>query len=375
MLMAQSLSGDALKQALTEQVTAEAWPYKAMAIRPEDMLLVDEGAADIVSGCCPEGMQEPVLCTKFDPSGLAVDARVFVLMQSGEREAVLNLQTRYPEISFVSVTYGEATKLAALKPLVRSLDITILVSSPVSGADYLEALINANKAAQICRATDDIISLWGQYADDYSFIRQVLGRARQKKALMPKKPICLVLDIDEFVALHQSGVFAHRTFKRVCDSYDLGCIYMMRRNKALHAASIKLLQGSNFRSLRAATSKGLGIGNTQPELSALRSIVLWIIGLEIRFERFLSNLSEVRVICFEELQDNPAAVYTMLALFLGIGSPKKIRVINAAPYDLEVPWSKGMQADFKADVQEFLGVKRNDVGSYASTLFSDQRSK
>ncbi len=369
MLPAKHLDGPEMEAALLKAAADHGWPFNTCGMKPGDMLLVDSGARKMVENHLPEYGPRLLSPDQFNPEEVEQGARVFVLAQEGECAIVRRLQASHPALTVISVCYGNLLQVRDLKQLFQGLDLTVLAASQVCGSEYLSALLEANKVAQVVQALDDVTTLWAHYASDFSISRRLIAILTQAKQSQPKLPIILSADLDQIEMLQLFGLFSFETMKRFTDWLGIGCIYMTRRNKAMQAAEILCLENSGARGIKEATDvAGLRPPAEAPAVAQVLPIVLELVSQECRFESFMGNLAVTRAITFEDLEANPVAVLSMLVLFLGLGTLRKANVINPTPYSLQVAWQQEFQAAFRENAEAFIGVSKNGVGSYASTM-------
>lgn len=369
MLPATNLDGPALEAVVLKTAADRGWPFHTCGMKPADILLVDSGARKVVENHLPEHGPKFLSLDQFNPEDADQAGRVFVLAQEGECAVVRRLQASHPTLTIISVCYGNALQVRDLKQLFQSLDLTVLAASQVSGSEYLSALLEANKVAQVVRALDDVATLWAHYASDFSISRHLTAILMQAKQKQPKSPIILSADLDQIEMLQLLGLFSFETLVRFTDLLGIGCIYMTRRNKAMQAAEILCLQNSGARGVKEALDVGeLRPPSKAPAVAQVLPIVLELVSQECRFESFMGNLAATRAITFEDLEANPVAVLSMLVLFLGLGTLRKANVIDPTPYSLQVAWQHQFQAAFRENAEAFIGVGKNSLGSYASTM-------
>lgn len=369
MLPAMVLTGPALEAALAKASAQNGWPFRPLGMTRADILLVDAGAKQIVAGHLPQDGPALLPVDQFNPADVQSGGRVFVLASKKEREMARRLQAGNPELAVHSVCYDVSLHVSGMKQLFQDLDVTMLVASPVCGADYLEALLSANNTAQAVHALDDVTILWAQYASDFSMKRHLLAILSQAKNNRPKLPLVMAIDLDQMKVLRQARLLPPKLIKRISNWLDMGCIFMLRRNKAMQAANILSLGGHSARSLHEAqTASGWQADAGAPAINKVIPIVLELVAQECRFETLLADLSATRVITFEELEANPVAVLSMLVLFLGLGTLKKAKVVNPQSFDLNGAWRQDFEAAFKEHAEAFIGIRKNDVGSYASGM-------
>lgn len=369
MLPAKLLDGPALEAALEKTAADRGWPFHACGMKPADTLLVDSGARKVVENHLPEHSPKFLSLDQFNPEEADQGGRVFVLAQEGEGAIVRRLQASHPTLTIISVCYGNLLQVRDLKQLFQGLDLTVLAASQVCGSEYLSALLEANKVAQVVQALDNVTTLWAHYASDFSVSRRLMAILTQAKQSQPKLPIILSADLDQIEMLQLLGLFSFETLKRFTDWLGIGCIYMTRRNKAMQAAEILCLENSGARGVKEAVDvAGLRPPSEAPAVAQVLPIVLELVSQECRFESFIGNLAATRAITFEDLEANPVAVLSMLVLFLGLGTLRKANIINPTPYSLQVSWQQQFQAAFRENAEAFIGVSKNSLGSYASTM-------
>ena len=369
MFPAKTLTGPALRRTLVNTAAQNDWPFSLFKMSNQDTLLVDRGALAIVQSHAPADGPKLTPVGQFDASGVPEGGRVFVLAQNGERRTAKRLEAKHPDIAIQSVCYGESLDVIGIKKLFHNLDVTMMVSSQVCGAEYLAALLDKNNLAQVCPAVDDVMILWAQYASDFSMRRRLVELLSQAKKRHPKRPVLLAADLDQMDVLRLTRLLPPKPIKRITDRLNIGCLYMMRRNKAMQSAAILGLEKICARGVQeASASVGWQPARNSPALGPVLSVALELVSQECRFERYMNNLNETRAISFEELETNPVAVLSMLALYLGQGTLRKARVVDPKPYDLRVDWQQEFQASFKSHIEAFIGVGKNQVGSYDSKM-------
>lgn len=354
MLRPEDLGETEVADRLKALAAASGWPYQLLGMGSADTFVVDREALDIVEGHRPSDGPALTLADDFAPDQVAAGSRIFVLAQSGECRLARQLAAQHPALNVVSVTYGYAHAMTGIRERVKRLNAAVLISSPSSGADYLTKLLEANKIARVCPGLDKLMMLWCQFAVDFSAKRRFLHLLETAKQSGDKKPVILSLELDQLELLTSRQLVTLKQFKDFSNNLNMPTVYLLRRSKSLQAASI-VLRGQNAE--QAASS--------MPSPESVLPIVLDLAYLETQFERFMSNLTDSRVITFEELLTNPVAVLSMLTLFMGEGTLRKAKIADPAPFDPKSAWSDAFQEHFKKFAEGFIGVSKNEIGSYA----------
>ncbi|MBO6505209.1 MAG: hypothetical protein JJ850_10180 [Kordiimonadaceae bacterium] len=353
MLYAKDLSDMDLVSQLKATAANSGWPYQALGMTSEDILVLDRAALEIVEVHRPEDGPALVLVDDFEPANVEADQRVFVLMRAGERSFVRTITAHHPDMKIASVVYGDTLHLVDIKKRVRRLRAAVLISSPSSGGDYLSKLLDTNKIAGVLPGLDELYVLWSRYATDFSANRRFLHLLETAKQSSNKKPVVLSLELDQLDLLTTAQLLTLKQFRDFSIKLNIATIYLLRRNKSLQAARIaSLVDDGDER-------KGM------PSPESLMPILLDLAYLETHFERFMINLTDAKVITFEELLANPVAVLSMLTLYLGEGTLRKAKVVDPRPFDVTDEWREDFVAHFKNFAQEYIGVRKNKVGSYA----------
>lgn len=352
MLMFQDLSESQLVARLKETAAKTSWPYQALGMTSADILVLDHAAFAIVEAHRPKDGPALVLVDDFQPKQAEAEQRVFVLARTGERRIVRNTMNDNPGLKVTSVVYGDTLQLVDIKKRVRRLRAAVLISSPSSGGDYLSKLLETNKIAAVRPGLDELAMLWSWYATDFSVNRRFLHLLETAKQSSKKKPVVLSLELDQLDLLTTAELLTLKQFRDFSIKLNIATIYLLRRNKSLQAARIASLADDDDE-------------RDMPSPESVMPILLDLAYLETHFERFMINLTDAKVITFEELLANPVAVLSMLTLYLGEGTLRKAKVVDPRPYDVTDEWRDDFIANFKSFAQDYIGVRKNKVGSYA----------
>lgn len=356
-------------KALSRAAAALNWPYVVHQMTANDVLIADDQTQQAIREHKPQNGPRFLSPEKAAQEVGQLDGRVFVLMTRGEKELVRRLRNENPDGNIVSVTYGSAVSVHSAKAAVEGLRFSFLFTSPGSGTDYVADLMQANRMATTIDLFDSITAAWINVAEDFNPVRYAASKMPTLDASATRGKVCIRLPVDCLETLRKRRQFLPKSLKSYCLQLNARCIYMVRRSKADQAALLRLAQELPIEEDREPGKAGLKFTNSKmPNSADLLPIALDLMELEVRFEKFLGNLPQLRVLTYEEARTSPVDVLNMLAAFLGSGLLRKVNVLDAKPYDFAPKWRSRMRKQFKKDVEAFFGLEINEVGSYAPAL-------
>lgn len=347
------------------------WPFAAHAMNAEDVLIVDGKTQKAIEGHNPENgprlMSPETALQETGQSG----GRIFVLMASGEKEFVRRLERSLSGVTIVSVTYGSAVSVRSAKDLLEGLRFSLLFASPGSGTDYVVDLMQANRMATTIDLFDSISAAWIAVAIDFSPVRFAASKISALDATKTRGKVCVRLSIDCLETMRKRRLFLPKSIKLYSVRMNARCIYMVRRSKADQAALLRIAREYPPEVSREPAKAGLKYSKSKmPPSEDLLPIAIDLMEMEVRFEKFLGNLPQLRVLTFEEAKTSPVDILNMLASFLGSGLLRKVNVLDVKPYDFAPKWCSRSRKQFKKDAESFFGLEINDVGSYSPLLLS-----
>ncbi len=363
--------------AFSQAAAALNWPYDAHQMTADDVLVVDTQTQQALEENKPQdGPRFLSPETAVQDAGRP-DGRIFVLMAHGEKELVRRLRNENPDGTIISVTYGSAVSILSAKALLEGLRFSFLFAAPGSGSDYVADLMQANRMATTIDLFDSITAAWINVAKDFNPVRFAASKIPDIDASTTRGKVCVRLPIDCLETMRKRRQFLPKSLKSYSLKLNARCIYMVRRSKADQAALLRVTNEHPLEEDREPRKAGLKFANSKmPPSADLLPIALDLMELEVRFEKFLGNLPQLRVLTYEEARTSPVEVLNMLASFLGSGLLRKVNVLDAKPYDFAPKWRSRMRTQFKKDVETFFGLEINGVGSYSPALlraFSDAK--
>ena len=366
-LLQQANSKEAYARRLTAAASTAGWPFAAHGMQASDLLVVDDETRKLIEGHRPDSGPTLIAPTDLKDEGVDQQDRVFVLLRSGELAFVRDCKKRLPEHQIVSVTYGDAAEVTDLGAFLKDHELYVLMGSEASGKRELAELLVANDMLSAGPVFTAVSEAWSSWCQDFKFVRHAVrvlrGLANQKTS--PR--LCLVVSLEQLEQLRVSRTFVPAKFMSFANRYAAKCIYFQNRDK-LHVASLQyLLSERGAFSLYDADISDESI--EAPSAAILRAFILKILTTEIRFERFLANLNWARVVAAEDVSTSPAKVVNMLTIFMETRLKDQVKVPERAQPVTLPKWASNMTDFYLDDMQEMLGIKLNEVGSYElSTL-------
>lgn len=331
--------------------TVEGWPLAALGICDADVLVADPALMEMLTSLKGERKTQIIEPAEFDPKGLDGAARVFVMLLKGELAYVRGLQKQHPKQAVISVSYGPKGSTVDLASIAaQGMELTAVISSPCSGADYLERIIEANKMATVALSLTPAETLWATCQHDFDLVRSLAGKVHGKQG-----HVVAQIGLDLVDHLRSKGLLPFRKFKSVALAVDAQVISMTRRNRADQVALM-------YKQRQAQMSGAADL--PEPDAQTLMPFALELIAAEARYEILFAKLPSFRSITFEELSESPVEVVKMLSSFFGQKSLKKVSVVDPAAAQLHVAWKDSFRAQYKQAMVNFLGLSKNKHGSY-----------
>lgn len=345
------------------------WPYAAHAMNGDDVLIADPKTQQVLEGHKPENgprfLSPETALHETEQFG----GRVFVLMASGEKEFVRRLERKLSGVTIVSVTYGSAVSVGDAGELVKGLRFSFLFVSPGSGSDYVADLMQANRMATTIDLFDSITAAWIGVAEDFDPVRFAASKIPGLDASATRGKVCVRLPIDCLEVMRKRRLFLPKSIKLYSLLLNARCIYLVRRSKADQAAMLRIAREHPLEISREPAKAGAKYSKSKmPPSEDLLPIALGLMEMEVRFEKFLGNLPQLRVLTFEEARTSPVDILNMLAAFLGSGLLRKVNVLDVKPYDFAPKWCSRTRKQFKKDAESFFGLEINELGSYSPVL-------
>jgi len=350
---------------LSTLAAAQHWPFDAAGITGTDILVADDAVIDVLAEAAARGQIKVLSPDTLTPDHVAAADRVFVLLLDGELACVRRLKHQFPEVTIISVTYGEhgcsvdLTSLAA-----QGADVTAVVSSPCSGFGYLQDLIEANSLADTVITMTPAEIVWAKCQQDFNMARWLAAKLQGLQG-----HVILDLELTLVDHLRGQGLLRQKKFKFFLTAAEARLIFMTRRNRA---DQIALVQIEGLRSSGDSDNSG---EPAEPDAEALLPSVLEITAVEARFEKLFGLLPYFRTVTFEELTGNPIDVVKMLTAFFERPTLRKISVTNPAAEMLQADWKDSFRVKYKAAVIEFLGLSKNEFGSYQTKTEQHQAAR
>lgn len=343
---AAQISKDAgLRQATLRRLFNEhRWPFEARGIQPEDTLVTCAETAEVLAGVGLPGL--PKVLTEEQVVGAELAGRVFVLLPKGERAFVRQLKREQPKASVFSATYGEEGGMLQLADLLEAGGEYVgLFHTEQAGFRYLAASMAANGLGEPVEAWSVAEELWAGIAEDYSPLRAAAAKLAGHRGVTVLR--MRLETLDEFC---DQGRMNYGDLKRIMDRLDAPAVYLSRRHKIEQA--LLCLDGKE--------------GGGQNSYDALRPILFRLLGIEARAEQMLSALRSTRMVTVEELLDSPVEVVKALAPFMGMGSPRKVTVVDPRDEFKQKKRLEPRAREVAAAISVSLGIEKNAKGSFVS---------
>ncbi len=334
-----------LHAGLCELASAEQWPFAAAGIADTDILVADDVVIEILTEAAVGGQTKLLSPGSLTPELVAAADRVFVLLLNSELAYVRRLKQQFPEATIISATYGERGGSVDLASVAATgAEVTVVISSPCSGSGYLQGLIEANKLADAVVAIKPAETLWVKCQQDFNLVRWVAAKLQGLQG-----HVIFDLELTLIDHLREQGLFSQKKFKFFLVAAEARLIFMTRRNRADQIALMQIDSKSD---------------PVEPNAEALLPVVLEIIAAEARYEKMFGLLPYFRTVTYEESIENPIDVLKMLTTFFERPALRKISVTNPAAEMLQTVWKDSFRVKYKAAVVGFLGLSKNEQGSY-----------
>lgn len=347
---------------LADHLGDSDWPFSACGMASDDILICDAEIRDILSGSAAKRQIQLVVGDELSDETASAAARIFVLLRKGEVAEVRRLKRRFGEATIISVTYGDQVQIARLSDALKPIDLTILVGSSCCGAPYLTRLIADNNLATAMDLANGDEAAWALCQHDFNPVRLALAKMTDATGA-----VVLHVGLGLLENFRIRSLLSHLKLKLFIKRMDAQVLYMQRRNKADQAAMLALAarRKSGLSLPFVCGVSAINVGE-RPDFEGIRQIAFAILEQEIRFERFLTNLDDIKVIAFEELLENPVDLIKMVSGSLGHGIPKKITILDPKEYQLQTAWADQNRAEFKNTMLDYLGISKNKHGSFAT---------
>lgn len=338
-------------------VSKHRWPVEPLGMTDTDVLITDERVSALLESIRIEG--DPVVLVDGQESGDVIIAsdRVYVLLCRGERRRVRQLQSEYPDKTVVSVTYRNLSFVSQMSSLVAGREISLLAGMPCCGSDYLSRLMTENRLASVFDLFDEVTVAWAQCASDFEPARYVLAKIENIDAGQNKGRLCFRFDLELFERWRIENRVSPRKLRFLTQRANAKIIYMQRRNKSEQAIAASTYPAQSLLNKKLLPEA--------PKVSDIQNKALQSIAIETRFEMVLAVMPLVRMLTYEEAVSNPVEIVKMLANFFEMPGLKKVRVFDSVPYQLDAKWLKPFQREFKSAMLDYLGLEKNQYGSFA----------
>lgn len=333
---------------LSLAASAEHWPFAALGIADADVLVTDPALMEMLQSLKGARNTRVILPEDLDLKALDGAARVFVMRLEGELAYVRALQKQHPELTVVSVSYGPNGSTVDLASIAaQGMELTAVIASPCSGADYLQSMIEANKMATATLSLTPAEISWATSMHDFDLVRCLAGKLRGRQG-----HVVAQLGLDLVDRLRGKELLPFRKFASFAAAVDARVIFMARRNRADQIALIHTGAQAHIADL------------PEPDAQALMPIALELIAAEARYETLFPALSSFRSVTFEELSESPVEVMKMLSSFFGQKSLRHVSVIDPEVAQFHAVWKDSFRAQYKKKMVKFLGLSKNKHGSY-----------
>ncbi len=338
-------------------VVKHRWPIEPLGMTDADVLITDKRVAELLEKNGAEGGPKVLVDGQKTDGVIAASARVYVLLCSGELRRVRQLQSDYPDKIIFSVTYRDITTISDMSSLVAGREISLLAGLPCCGSDYLSRLIAENGLASVFDLFEEATVAWAHCASDFQPVRSALARIYEVDATQNKGRVCFRFDLGLFEQWRIEAKVSPRKLRFLVQRANARIIYMQRRNKAEQAIAANASTDHSLPKIE--------LPSHPPTVLDIQNKALQFIALETRFEMLLSVMPQVRMLTFEEAIMSPVEIVKMLANFFEIPGLKKVRVFDPVPYQLHADWLTPFHQDFKAAILDYLGLIKNQQGSFA----------
>ncbi len=355
--VSNNMSGNALQKAAQSTL----WPFGPFGMQASDLLVVDSETKSLIEGHKPD--TGPALCgPEMLDSDRPVEGRVFVLLRTGERAFARKLKQQRPNQEIISVTYGDALNATDIKDVLADRRFVVLVGAATSGKGRLAQLLAVNNVAQTVPAFTAISEAWSNWCNDYEFARHITNVLASFARQQNSKLLGISVNLEQLESMRRSKAFLPAAFKQLAARYQVKCLYFMNRNKFDLAALQHLVSETGVYSVDELGKATESV--KPPTVMQLRDITLKLLMNETVFEGFLGKLDAVRVIAALDVETSPVAVVNALVTFLETGILRQVSIPEQErPYRLPA-WYGTMAKPYVADMEEMLGIERNDMDSY-----------